>query len=159
MTEQEYLRLLWKASWQSSGKAFNEGDKEYWLRQKGELEARAEELHDTNYVFNKMIGMGAMGVDLPAYGPFAQPPKPFYSPVPPYPDGEPKSYSGLYPGDGFVQETTMEIVQAYQSVNHAIDVGASVWIGRIMYDIGTGISPDEARHKHITYMKELLGAK
>jgi hypothetical protein len=88
LTDKQIRDQLWKASWMTQGRGPADGDYAYWVPKWAELEARGLELGDPEYAFNRLLGKGATGADVPPFGAYANPPTSYRS-VPPSPWADP----------------------------------------------------------------------
>ena len=84
LTDKQIRDQVWKASWMTQGRGPADGDYAYWVPKWPELEARGLELGDPEYAFNRLLGKGATGADVPPFGAYANPPSAYRS-VPPSP--------------------------------------------------------------------------
>lgn len=88
MTDDQIRRQIWIDIWSSRGSAPNDTDYAYWIGKWPELVARGIELGNPNYADQRVLGMGAGGLDVPPFGPYAIPPTAAHY-VPPYPGDAP----------------------------------------------------------------------
>jgi len=84
LTDKQIRDQVWQASWMTQGRGPADGDYAYWVPKWPELEARGLELGDPEYAFNRLLGKGATGADVPPFGAYANPPSAYRS-VPPSP--------------------------------------------------------------------------
>jgi len=100
MNELEIKQSIWRGVWGARGSAPTSADFAYWLSVWPGLEARGRELNDPDYAWNRLIGKGAGGADVAAFGPFAAPPSPLHlvPALPPELRGEPPAPPPIEPG-------------------------------------------------------------
>lgn len=80
-------RTVWTLEWQCYGK--DRGDADYWVSKWQELVDRGVEIGQAQYAEHRVMGSGAGGGDVPSYGPYANPPREFFAPVPAFPGDAP----------------------------------------------------------------------
>lgn len=96
MTTEQIRETVWTTIWQVYGHAPTAADYSYWVDQGKFQECldRGIEINDPDYAVKRLQGWQSTGSDVPPYGPYANPPKPLFGPVPPYPSSTVPNGSG-----------------------------------------------------------------